>query len=342
MNPPPRTGISRESGSVMLRTGPRSSPSAAAPGTGCGGAGLGAGQPGGGGLDPAVLADRHRRLASGHPAPGLAGRLRASLPGRGLGLVAGDLTVQLRLCSRDPRLPGRPAATAGLDAAPDTALACWSRFCCAAARSASSPASALRIRSLRVTGSASSSGSSSPRASPNSASSAASTASASARICRGQLPQPRPRCGWRPSTRWPRSSSRPPRSAPACPSPAAAAAPAPRRTAAPSPPGPRNAPAGTARRRMIGDILRADHPERHILAARPLDPPRRPHPHRVPVRQQPQQHPRSYAARPATDPRCVWPGREPRRCPAPPPHRSRTTPVTSRQPLPHIRRQHST
>ena len=34
MNPPPRTGISRESGSVMLRTGPRSSPSAAAPGTG--------------------------------------------------------------------------------------------------------------------------------------------------------------------------------------------------------------------------------------------------------------------------------------------------------------------
>jgi hypothetical protein len=45
-------------------------------------------------------------------------------------------------------------------------------------------------------------------------------------------------------------------------------------------------------RRVIQWLVRGDHPERHILAAAPLNPSRRTHPDRVRVHQQRHHHPR--------------------------------------------------
>ena len=51
-------------------------------------------------------------------------------------------------------------------------------------------------------------------------------------------------------------------------------------------------------RRVIGPLLRRQHPERDVLLARPLDQPRRPHPARVRIEQQ-RHHHRRVIRRPA-------------------------------------------
>jgi hypothetical protein len=90
-------------------------------------------------------------------------------------------------------------------------------------------------------------------------------------------------------------------------------------------------------RRVIGPLLRRDHPERHVLDARPLDHPRGPRSTRIRVEQQ-RQHHRRLIGRPAAPVLAV--GRIERRHIDPLDgidHEPRE--VFLRQPIPDVRRQ---
>ena len=90
-------------------------------------------------------------------------------------------------------------------------------------------------------------------------------------------------------------------------------------------------------RHVIGHVAGADHPERHVLGAQPLDPPRGGDPVRVRPDQQRHHHVRVVPGRPRP---ARLPPRVERRG-VQPPHRLDHQPhrVPRRQPLPHVRRQ---
>ncbi len=112
MNPPPRTGISRESGSVMFRTGPGPFSAGGLPrllrGPGLGPLQLGAWAC----LTGGSLVHRDGRAAAGPRLPGRPGLRIALLPVCDLGLLGGLGTFQPGLCrpaARRRRRATRPA-----------------------------------------------------------------------------------------------------------------------------------------------------------------------------------------------------------------------------------------
>ena len=88
---------------------------------------------------------------------------------------------------------------------------------------------------------------------------------------------------------------------------------------------------------MIGRLEHRDHLERHILHARPLDRPRRPHPARIPIQQQGDHHRR--VIRPPADPVSAIRAIERAQIHARDRVQHEPREVPLRQPIPHIRRQ---
>ena len=287
---------------------------------------------------PAV---RGRRGPGRTPAAGTGGGPARRRPGRGAApsLAAAPAPAPLLPGQVRPgELPtsrpagGRPAAGgpgAGGRSAPAPAPALPPPAAC---RSASSDASAAATRSARVNGSP---GSSSPRfPSPNRASSAASAAACLAASSAASFRSPS-------SVRFASFDAFAPTLVP---------------SSATDPDLPHAQPRaqqqhlreqGRGRlgellpepgdRHVVGHVPGADHPERHVLLAQPLDPPRGRHPVRVRPDQQRQHHVRVIARRP----RPARPAPRVERRGIQPPHRLDHQPhrVPRRQPLPHVRRE---
>ncbi len=193
MNPPPRTGISRESGSVMFRTGPgplRAAARSAALRSASAARAFAA--------STLAWASLTRQWSSTPAASGRAARPRRGCP------AAYRSSSSASRAARAARTRARfsSASSTAADTG-DTPVRCPARcrsrnasaFAAAsrsaASRSARSPASAAAIRSSRRRGLQASCGTSSPRRpAPNSSSSAASAAACAATVSAASLARP--------------------------------------------------------------------------------------------------------------------------------------------------------